>query len=731
MKKFLLSLMGLFIAMGMYAGDTTVSFDFSAQGYTNGQAIESATIDANVTATFDKGTNSNAPKYYNTGTAVRLYGANSMTLTTTTGVIKSVTFTFSSGEGSNEIKVNNGTFSNPTWTGSDETVTFTVDGTSGHRRVKAIEVTYGEASAAPVAVESVSLTDDKGNAMSMYQSLVQGESLQLKAVVAPSNATNKNVTWEVMQNENVISLENGLVKALAPGQAAVVVTTEDGEHQAAVTFIVSEPQPGTIEDFIANEGGTCYLTGVVSNITNTTYGNFDLTDETGTIYVYGCLNAAGEAKKFAELGIEEGNKITVLASTYKLFNDKNKGDIDEAVNVVFVENHGSAPTYTFDVVAGAETFTVTPSDNDVEYYIELLPAEYDAETITGYFDEIFKEMGEDLEYFSGVQTQSYENDWYMDPEEEPGDYVIAVCAVNSDYERASDVTIVPFTFGSTPACTFDVAIDNQRFTITPSDDNTQYYFEPMSIQLMEEYGITDLTEYMDMVLEFDGEYLEYFSGEETEPWSLYMDAEDSAGDYVIAICAVNDNYERTSDVTIVPFSAANMTVTEAGYATFVAPFEVAVPTGVKAYTVEGVEGETLTLAPVSTIAANTPVVLEGALKPTLLVGKTVEGTPEAGLLTGVYEETEAPVGSYVLQNLEAGVGFYKVAEGQQPTVGINRAYLTTESSVKAFSLADATAIKSLEALIAGKAQIYDMNGRQINKLQKGINIVNGVKVLVK
>jgi hypothetical protein len=42
-----------------------------------------------------------------------------------------------------------------------------------------------------------------------------------------------------------------------------------------------------------------------------------------------------------------------------------------------------------------------------------------------------------------------------------------------------------------------------------------------------------------------------------------------------------------------------------------------------------------------------------------------------------------------------------------------------------------TGIEAVEALTSGKAEIYDLNGRKLNKLQKGVNIVNGVKVYVK
>ena len=54
-----------------------------------------------------------------------------------------------------------------------------------------------------------------------------------------------------------------------------------------------------------------------------------------------------------------------------------------------------------------------------------------------------------------------------------------------------------------------------------------------------------------------------------------------------------------------------------------------------------------------------------------------------GLLTGTYSAITAPLGSYVLQKLNGRVFFYKVAEGHQPTVSANRAYLTASSSLDA------------------------------------------------
>ena len=77
----------------------------------------------------------------------------------------------------------------------------------------------------------------------------------------------------------------------------------------------------TIAEFISNaDTETTYrLRGEVTNIKNTTYGNFTLKDETGSIYIYGLLNEAGQSKQFASMGIEEGDTLT-LEGTYTTFN---------------------------------------------------------------------------------------------------------------------------------------------------------------------------------------------------------------------------------------------------------------------------------------------------------------------------------------------------------------------------------------------------------------------------
>lgn len=78
--------------------------------------------------------------------------------------------------------------------------------------------------------------------------------------------------------------------------------------------VPTEAVKATVAEFLAAaEDGTTYyeLTGTITNVVNTTYGNFDLTDETGTVYIYGLSSPTGEQKYWAASGAKKGDTITV------------------------------------------------------------------------------------------------------------------------------------------------------------------------------------------------------------------------------------------------------------------------------------------------------------------------------------------------------------------------------------------------------------------------------------
>ena len=121
---------------------TVVTFDSTSQGYINAEEITNVVVDNNVTLTFDKGTNSNAPKYYESGTAIRTYGGNTITISSSC-VITKVEITFGSSDGSNTITSDVGVFNTNIWNGESNSIKLTISGTSGNRRIKSITITYG------------------------------------------------------------------------------------------------------------------------------------------------------------------------------------------------------------------------------------------------------------------------------------------------------------------------------------------------------------------------------------------------------------------------------------------------------------------------------------------------------------------------------------------------------------------------------------------------------------
>ena len=114
------------------------------------------------------------------------------------------------------------------------------------------------------------------------------------------------------------------------------------------------------------------LTGTVKNLKDgDQYGNFDIEDATGTVYVYGLLSEkGGEKKKFQELvaakGIKEGSKITIIG-----VRGSYNGKI-EVMNAYFVSiesgGGGDTPSSETKAVTVAE-FNAAAESTDVWYQL--------------------------------------------------------------------------------------------------------------------------------------------------------------------------------------------------------------------------------------------------------------------------------------------------------------------------------------------------------------------------
>ncbi|GEP75462.1 MULTISPECIES: Ig-like domain-containing protein [Weissella] len=70
-------------------------------------------------------------------------------------------------------------------------------------------------------------------------SVEEAATAQLKATVAPSNATNKEVTWKSGSPETFTIDANGKITGVKAGQATAVATTDDGAKTAEATVTVT------------------------------------------------------------------------------------------------------------------------------------------------------------------------------------------------------------------------------------------------------------------------------------------------------------------------------------------------------------------------------------------------------------------------------------------------------------------------------------------------------------
>ena len=94
----------------------------------------------------------------------------------------------------------------------------------------------------------------------------------------------------------------------------------------AIKIAETAPEDGTEEKY--------YIRGEVSNLTNTQFGNFDLVDSTGSIYVYGLYNEDGTVRyDKMENAPVEGDTITVYSSIANY-----KGNKPELMNAWLVEH---------------------------------------------------------------------------------------------------------------------------------------------------------------------------------------------------------------------------------------------------------------------------------------------------------------------------------------------------------------------------------------------------------
>ena len=194
------------------------------------------------------------------------------------------------------------------------------------------------------------------------------------------------ITWA--SNNTVLSVaEDGTVTILAAEtdqEVTLTATISYGDvspEYATFTFVVKAAEKieeKTIQEMIAAEVSETYftVTGIVRNIADKTYGNFDLVDlndSSISIYVYGLLTGkGGQNKQFSTLGIVEGDTLTLvgkrgvyngkieIVDAYYVSHNKTKFTLTVSSEE---ENKGTVIPETMTVDNGSVvTLTITPAE---------------------------------------------------------------------------------------------------------------------------------------------------------------------------------------------------------------------------------------------------------------------------------------------------------------------------------------------------------------------------------
>ena len=176
-----------------------------------------------------------------------------------------------------------------------------------------------------------------------------------------------------------------------------------------------------------------------------------------------------------------------------------------------------------------------------------------------------------------------------------------------------------------------------------------------------------------------------------------------------------------------------VTVTDAGYATFVAEKNLEIPTDVQVEVFAvTVEGSYASLQPiVGNIPAGEAVLVKASAGDYNFLSAQTADPIRVNKLVAATTDVVADGTQYVLANGASGIGFYQATPGS--TIPAGKAYLVvTAAGVKPFYgfEDDATGIE----MVNGQSSmvndpIFNLAGQRLQKMQRGINIIGGKKVL--
>ena len=274
------------VGRGQTRTEVEVTWTASQQGYENATDVTDITIDGNISGTFAKASGTNAPKYYTSGSSVRMYNGNTLAITPGSDAeITEIEFTLSQSGG---FTVSSGEYSveelTGTWTGSStEAIVFTNG--SAQNRIQVIKVTY-ITSGTPAVTHTLTFSADpvEGGTVTVGSNTTGTISL---AENATSTVTATPNTGYVFNNWTVTGIGSSVAEA-SSASTTFTMGTEDASlaanFTAVTTYTVTYKANGPegIADIVEtyNEGATVTVAANTFNYSGHVFVKWN-TEETG------------------------------------------------------------------------------------------------------------------------------------------------------------------------------------------------------------------------------------------------------------------------------------------------------------------------------------------------------------------------------------------------------------------------------------------------------------------
>ena len=359
--RWLVTLLAMIVSTGAWAEETIT---LSEQGYTDGEEV-SSTVGTDFTITYNKGTSTAVPAYFDTGNGVRVYAGGNVVVSSEKTMTK-VVFTYGKDK-SPTVEIGNKTVSSPaTWEGSAKSVQLDVK-TKGHIRLQSVTVTFEDDGEATLITIAEARAQGTG---SVYTSGVVTSCVGTNAYIQDATAAicvygNANlVVGNEITVQGTLTTYNGLLEIMNPTCTVVssgnsisptvktiaeINTDYAGNNELQGMLVKIENATVNAKDgqntTIAQGENTIVVRGISSNVT---FGVGDVITLTGNV---GCYNAV-QIVNPTNVEVSQTPSITLSTNAINVSAEGGDGTIEvnrkyfepESFEIKFYESDGVTPT---------------------------------------------------------------------------------------------------------------------------------------------------------------------------------------------------------------------------------------------------------------------------------------------------------------------------------------------------------------------------------------------------